>query len=70
MAIEVTVKRWGNSLGVVLPKDLIDAKGIEENETVKIEVVKKAALTKLFGSQKRVISGQAFKDMVRSGWSK
>jgi len=68
MAESVTVRKWGNSLGVVLPKGIVEVQGIQEDETILIEVVKKADLTKIFGSQKRVMSGQAFKDMVRKGW--
>ncbi|MBI2550101.1 AbrB/MazE/SpoVT family DNA-binding domain-containing protein [Candidatus Woesearchaeota archaeon] len=68
MAIEVVLKRWGNSIGVVLPKELIDKEKLKENEKVLIEVVKEADLTKLFGSLKRKMSGQEFKDMVRQGW--
>ena len=70
MAIEATVRRWGNSLGVVLPKEFIESHGIEENEKIVVEVVKEADLKKVFGSQKRVMSGQAFKDLIREGWGK
>lgn len=68
MGIEVTVRRWGNSLGVVLPREFIESKGIKEDEHLVLEVVKEADLTKVFGSIKRPMSGQAFKDMVRKGW--
>lgn len=34
-----------------------------------VEVVKKADLTALFGSLKRKMSGQKFKDLVRAGWN-
>ena len=68
MAISATVRRWGNSLGVILPKDFIDSHQIVENEKIVIEVVKEANIKHLFGSQKRVMSGQDFKDMVREGW--
>ena len=68
MAIEVTVKRWGNSMGVVLPKQIVEEGKLRENERILIEVVKEAALSKLFGSLKRKMSGQEFKDMVKEGW--
>jgi antitoxin component of MazEF toxin-antitoxin module len=68
MATEVTVRRWGNSLGVVLPKELIDKQNLSENETVCINVVKVAHLKDLFGSVKIKRSGQEFKDFVRKGW--
>ena len=68
MAIEVTVKRWGNSMGVVLPKQIVEEGKLRENERILIEVVKEADLSKLFGSLKRKMSGQEFKDMVKEGW--
>ena len=68
MATEVNVRKWGNSMGIVLPKELIEEKGIKEDDEIIIEVAKKADLRKLFGSLKRKMSGQEFKDMVRKGW--
>ena len=68
MAIEVTVKRWGYSMGVVLPKQIVEEGKLRENERILIEVVKEADLSKLFGSLKRKMSGQEFKDMVKEGW--
>lgn len=68
MATEVNVRKWGNSMGIVLPKELLEEKGIKENDKIVIEVSKKADLSRLFGSLKRNMSGQEFKDMVRSGW--
>lgn len=68
MAIEVVLKKWGNSMGVVLPKEMVEKEELKENQKVLIEVVKEADFTKLFGSLKRKMSGQEFKDMVREGW--
>jgi len=68
MAIEVVLKKWGNSIGVILPKDMVNKGKFKENEKVLIEVVKEADLTPLFGTLKRKMSGQEFKDMVRRGW--
>ncbi len=68
MATEVNVRKWGNSMGIVLPKELIEEKGIKEDDEIIIEVAKKADLSRLFGSLKRKMSGQEFKDMVRKGW--
>jgi hypothetical protein len=68
MTTEVTVRKWGNSLGVVLPKELIDEQKIAENETLIINVVKVAHLKHVFGTVKIKRSGQEFKDYVRKGW--
>ncbi|MEK6886625.1 MAG: AbrB/MazE/SpoVT family DNA-binding domain-containing protein [Nanoarchaeota archaeon] len=68
MAEEVVIKKWGNSYGIVLPKEVMEKKHLKENEKIVIEVVKEANLQKMFGSLKRKMSGQEFKDMVRKGW--
>ncbi len=68
MASEVVLRKWGNSLGVVLPKELVENKGLHEKEVILIEVVKEANLKDVFGSLKRKMSGQEFKDLVKQGW--
>ena len=68
--MEVKVKRWGNSLGVILPKEFVEDKKIKENDVIDIAVVKPIDLRKIFGSGKGKtrMTGQEFKDMVRKGW--
>lgn len=69
MAIEVIVKKWGNSMGVLLPKELVKKENLKEKDRIMIEVVREFDLSKLFGSlPKRTMSGQKFKDLVRKGW--
>ena len=70
MAVEVKLRKWGNSIGVILPKELINKKNLKEDQTIIIEVVKKTDLSKVFGSlkHKKHISGQEFKDIAREGW--
>ncbi len=68
MAIEAVVRKWGNSVGVILPKELVERESLKENEKVLLEVVKEANLEGIFGSLKRKMSGQEFKNMVREGW--
>jgi antitoxin component of MazEF toxin-antitoxin module len=53
MAIETITKRWGNSIGVVIPNNAVDKLGIKPNESVIIEITKKEnVLKELFGSIK------------------
>jgi len=70
MVIEVNLKKWGNSFGVILPKELIVKENLKENNPILIEIVKKADLSDIFGSLKKKISGQEFKNIVRRGWKK
>ena len=68
MAVEVTLRSLGNSLGFTLPKDLVKHKNLKANEKIFVEIFKEAHLSKDFGSLKRKMSGQEFKDLVRAQW--
>lgn len=70
MTTEAVVRRWGNSLGVVLPKELVEQKHLKEEDKVIIDVVMKVDLRRSFGALKGKtrMSGQQFKDLVREGW--
>ncbi len=45
MEAEVIVRKWGNSLGVTLPKEIVEKQRIKENEKLSIEVHKEKQLT-------------------------
>lgn len=69
MAVEVKLKKWGNSMAVVVPSRLVEERQLKENDTIIIEVVRKADLSDVFGMiKKRKISGQQAKDEMRLGW--
>ena len=68
MSIEVFVRKWGNSYGVVFPKDFVNEKGIQLNEKILVDIVREADLDGVFGTLKSCGSGQDFKDEVRKGW--
>ena len=70
MTVEAKVKKWGNSLGIILPSAFVESRHVTENDTVVLTVVKKVDVSKLFGSLKKAkLSGQAFKDVVKAGWN-
>lgn len=68
MATKLEVKKWGNSIGVIFPKEMVENKHLKIHEKILVEVVKEADLRKLFGTLKSKISAQEFKDLVREGW--
>lgn len=72
MGIEVTVKKWGNSFGIVLPKEIVEKEGLKENKKIVINIIKQADLSDVFGSLKGKIrmSGQEMKDLSRKEWEK
>ena len=68
MAIRLIVRKWGNSLAAVIPKDIVEENRLRPNQEVLVELVKEADLRPIFGSLKRTMSGQKFKDLAREGW--
>ena len=69
MVAEEEIKKWGNSLGVILPKSLVEEMGLEVSQKIDIQVIKKGNITDLFGILPRKMSGQAMKDMLRKEWA-
>ena len=37
--MQLTLKQWGNSSGILLPKELMNRAGIKQNDTLDAEVV-------------------------------
>ncbi len=67
--VYVKIKKWGNSLGITLPVDIVRNTGVAENEIIEIEIRKKnEPLKKLFGTLSRKIPAQQLKDEIRAGW--
>ena len=49
--ITCKTKQWGNSIGVILPKDIIREKNIKPDEEIIIDIEKKRSiLRELFGA--------------------
>lgn len=69
MGAGAKVRKWGNSLGIVLPKQFVEERHIMEGDEVFItDVIKVTDLSDVFGKIKIGISAQKFKDEVRKGW--
>ena len=45
-------RKWGNSLGVVIPLNVIQKENLKENTEITLKVVKKSPFEELFGSVK------------------
>ena len=65
---DVFVKKWGNSLGAVLPNNIVQKDNLKENDKIRIFVVKnsdvlKKTFCKLKGKIKQ--SSQEMKDEFR-----
>tara|TARA_B100000315_G_scaffold253765_1_gene293287 strand:- start:1522 stop:1737 length:216 start_codon:yes stop_codon:yes gene_type:complete len=68
LAIEITARQWGSSLGIALPKTIVKKANIKPNTPVKIFIQeKKVDLSKVFGTAKFKQSTQALLDEARQG---
>jgi antitoxin component of MazEF toxin-antitoxin module len=73
MEIETIAKKWGSSIGIILPKIIIEKNKIRENDKIIVEIKKKVLAGELFGkfpewTSKK--SAQELKDEARAGWGK
>lgn len=70
MAITATVQKWGDSLGVFIPKELVVEESISEGDTVNLTIEKSGDLSPFFGKcTHRETSTQEFKDELCQVWS-
>ena len=61
------MRKWGNSLGVVIPREEALKEGLHENDEVEIVIRKAVDIRQLFGKYKfREL--QSLKDELREGW--
>lgn len=68
MEVEAVAKKWGSSIGFVIPKEVAEKENIKPNSKVKFEIIKVTDISDTFGKLKRKLSGQEFKDRARAGW--
>ncbi len=61
------LKKWGNSLGVVIPKEAAERNGLHAGEEVEIRVSKVSDITELRGKYPTE-DLQAAKEEMRKGW--
>ena len=67
MQIRAKVKRWRNSLRIVLPKALVEKEGLREGEEVEVWVRKISGMQSLRGKYP-FKNLQHEKDEMKGGW--
>ncbi len=68
--VECIAKKWGSSLGIIIPKEVALEEGIKPNETVRV-VVRKAPLAKdiwKLGPIRRTEPTQEIVNEMKNGW--
>ena len=66
MEVKAIAKKWGSSIGIIIPKEVVDAKRIKENDKITIEIKTRPLAGEMFGMLKRWrIDAQKVKDDIR-----
>lgn len=53
MAIEVKTKKWGNSIGIIIPSETVERFNIKPEEKIVVEISKESSVLKeMFGKAK------------------
>jgi len=62
MEFETVARKWGNSLGLTLPKSVIEEENIQENEKIKLLVIKQnSPLKSTFGMVRKKLKSDTQK---------
>lgn len=66
--VETIARKWGNSIGISLPRDVVEKANIKPDKEIKIFVQdKRVDLSKVFGTLKIKKPTQEILDEVREG---
>lgn len=68
--VECVAKKWGSSVGIIIPKEVVIGEGIKPNEKICV-IVKKAMLAKdiwNLGPLRRTEPTQKIVDEMKKGW--
>jgi len=66
MEVRTKLKKWGNSLGIIIPKEILLNNALKEGEEVLIDIEKNRDLSDVFGTIKNSkLNAQEIKDQIR-----
>ena len=65
---EAITRKWGNSLGITIPREIVDEEQLEENQEIIVDIRKRVDMRKIRGLGKFKKSAQQLKDEMREGW--
>ena len=66
--INALARKWGDSIAVIIPHEIVRMENIKPNDQVKISIEREDDLSDLFGKFKSKKSPQKLKDESRKGW--
>ncbi len=70
MEFEAKPRKWGDSIGIIIPNEVVEAENIKLNEPETFMLIKKADFSKFRGTFKTKKTGQQLKDEAREAWNK
>ena len=66
--IDALARKWGDSLAVILPSEIVNEEKIKALDKVHLSIRKETDLKDLFGKLKTEKTPQQLKDESRNGW--
>ena len=68
--LNVKVRKWGDSLAVIIPKEIVNKENIQKEDTIHLKIEKGMDFSDLFGIVKGKLrkSAQQLKNESREGW--
>lgn len=70
MEIKVIPRRWGSSIAVIIPREVVEREKIKENKEITISLKNRPLAGNFFGKFPRNSNrtAQEIKDELREGW--
>lgn len=66
--IKAEVKKWGHSLGLIIPAKSAKRLDLKEHEKVEVKLKKTGDVMELFGAMKFKESTKKIKEELKAGW--
>ncbi len=61
-------RKWGNSIGITIPFDVVEGEKIKPNDKIVVSVKKVPEIKELFGTLKTKKSTDQIMKEIRTGW--
>lgn len=68
MRTNARIRRIGNSLGIIIPREEVNRKKLKEGDLVEVEVLRRVSMKEMFGSIKFRKTAQEMKNELRKEW--
>ena len=66
--IETKAKKWGDSIAIIIPKEIVKKEGIKVNQKLHIILKKEIDFSDVFGKWKTKKTAQQLKDESKEDW--